>query len=208
MFLHLPSIPGVCWHRLPHRLAVSMRPARRDWCPRATTPRAVAADGRGAAAHDCHTPPFRYKNGHAHHDRAHIGYMQNQTAGVWVHPAPTGAGRRQLGAKARVRHATAQLGASWSAPPRRGREPGQRGMPAFRYLVVPRGLPAREQAAATARSGTVRSACTPRRGISAKCGVSASGRRRRPSGRWPLCPATGTSPGAGQISAARPSARR
>ena len=101
--------------------------------------------------------------------------------------------------------------ASEERPPRdgeAGRGRWEPGMPAFRYLVVPRRLPAREQAATTARSGTVRSPCTPRHGISAKCGVSASGRRRRSSGRWPLCPATRTSPGAGQLSAARPSARR
>ena len=91
---------------------------------------------------------------------------------------------------------------------RGGREPCQPGMPAFRYLVVPRRLPAREQAATTARSGTARSPCTRRPGRSARCGVSASGRRRRSPGRWPPCPATGTSTGAGQIPAARPSARR
>jgi hypothetical protein len=73
---------------------------------------------------------------------------------------------------------------------------------------VRRRLPAREQPATTARPGTIRSPCTPRRGISARCGASASGRRRRSSGRWPLCPATRTSPGAGRLSAARPSARR
>jgi len=35
------------------------------------------------------------------------------------HGAPVSAGRGQLGVKARVRRAAAQLGASWSAPPRR-----------------------------------------------------------------------------------------
>jgi hypothetical protein len=35
------------------------------------------------------------------------------------HGAPAGAGRGQLGVKARVWRAAAQLGASWSAPLRR-----------------------------------------------------------------------------------------
>ena len=89
--------------------------------------------------------------------------------------------------------------ASEEGPPRDGgagrggREPGQPGMPAFRYLIVPRRLPALDQPATTARSGTARSPCTRRPGRSARCGASASGRRRRSPGRWPPCPATRTS---------------
>jgi len=37
------------------------------------------------------------------------------------HGAPVSAGRGQLGVKARVRRAAAQLGASWSAPRRQAR---------------------------------------------------------------------------------------
>jgi hypothetical protein len=52
------------------------------------------------------------------------------------HGAPVSAGRGQLGVKARVRRAAAQLGASWSAPPRR--RAARRGQARDGALIWPR----------------------------------------------------------------------